>query len=184
MLPLPPPHVRAHHARVFYAPSHTHVDGHDLGTRERRHAAGARRPPRTCCARRLASHLARFATRLRQRPRCRRRIPRAHGETRPPRRSPELRRYTRRRLQSRPIPPRGARWSPTRRTRRHGRTRLRARSGKARLRARRPAPTRTRARLPRGCRRARFRLLQPCRLLSANDAAADANARATSGFAG
>ena len=108
----------------------------------------------------------------------------AHGETRPPRRSPELRRYTRRRLQSRPIPPRGARWSPTRRTRRRGRTRLRARSGRARLRARRPAPTRTRARLPRGCRQARFRLLQPCRLLSANDAAADANARATSGFAG
>lgn len=59
-----------------------------------------------------------------------------------------------------------------------------ARSGRARLRARRPAPTRTRARLPRGCRQARFRLLQPCRLLSANDAAADANARATSGFAG
>ena len=40
----PPPHVRAHHARVFYAPGHTHVDGHDLGTRERCHAAGARGP--------------------------------------------------------------------------------------------------------------------------------------------
>ena len=129
-------HVRAHHARVFYAPGHTHVDGHDLGTRERRHATGARGP---------LAHVARDGSRhvlpaLRhafgQRPRCRRRTPRAHGETRPPRRSPELQRYTRRRLQSRPIPPRGARWSPTRRTRRRERTRPRAQSGRARLRAR------------------------------------------------
>ena len=118
MLPLP----RRTFARTMRASS---MPGHTTSTARPRHPrtppCGRRsRPPRTCCARRLASHLARFATRLRQRPRCRRRIPRAHGETRPPRRCPELRRYTRRRLQSRPIPPRGARWSPTRRTRRHG----------------------------------------------------------------